>query len=235
MVASLFLINQAWHWHNSFASLINCPHVGCLWRNLLCPRFWYSWTAQGTVSEEEGCRGFSKWIQSTHTCNCKRDGRWHFFSYFTGLYLNRPLWPGSWFRDICSSHWFVLMFFWPVVQDLQKVERYIPLLENLVVRVEAVSNNSQVLQWTSDLRIRWTSVLSSSGPFGLGALKYYRVDSLRYELGMILFLYGGLLRERALEILSTGKAIVLTLIFLPCSGSNSYWFDVQTFNFMFRH
>mgnify|MGYP006973870066 CR=1 FL=1 len=111
MVPLFFLINQAWHLHNSFGSLMDFSHLGCLWRNLLCPRFWYSWTTQGTVSEEEGCRGFSKWIQSAHTCNCKRDGRWHFFSYFTGLFLNRTVWPGSWFRDICSSHLFVLIFF----------------------------------------------------------------------------------------------------------------------------
>lgn len=105
----------------------------------------------------------------------------------------------------------------PILQDLQKVERYIPLLENLVARVEAVSNNAQVSQWTSDLRMRWTSILASSGPFGLAALKYYRVDNLRFELGMVLFLYGGLLRERALEVLSTDLVEAATL-FRKASG-----------------
>lgn len=95
-----------------------------------------------------------------------------------------------------------------MLQDLQKVERYIPLLQNLVVRVESANNNLRVSQWTSELKIRWTSVLASSGPFGLAALKYYRVDNLRFELGMMFFLYGGLLRERALEVISTGKVFL---------------------------
>lgn len=99
----------------------------------------------------------------------------------------------------------------PVLQDLQKVERYIPLLQNLVVRVESANNNLRVSQWTSELKIRWTSVLASSGPFGLAALKYYRVDNLRFELGMMFFLYGGLLRERALEVISTDLVEAATL------------------------
>lgn len=99
----------------------------------------------------------------------------------------------------------------PVLQDLQKVERYIPLLQNLVVRVESANNNLRVSQWTSELKIRWTSVLASSGPFGLAALKYYRVDNLRFELGMLFFLYGGLLRERALEVISTDLVEAATL------------------------
>ncbi|KAH7416057.1 hypothetical protein KP509_14G073100 [Ceratopteris richardii] len=99
----------------------------------------------------------------------------------------------------------------PILQDLQKVERYIPLLQNLMFRVESLDNNAKVSQWTSDLRIRWTSVLTTSGPFGLTALKYYRVDNLRFELALILFLYGGLLRERALEVISTDLVEAATL------------------------
>eukprot|EP00250_Pteridium_aquilinum_P010801 c19633_g1_i1 orf=493-1632(+) len=109
----------------------------------------------------------------------------------------------------------------PILQDLQKVERYIPLLQNLVVRVESASNNALVSQWTSELRIRWTSVLSSSGPFGLAALKYYRVDNLRFELGMVLFLYGGLLRERALEVIMTDLVEAATL-FRKAAGVFQY-------------
>ncbi|MCO5564320.1 hypothetical protein L7F22_017980 [Adiantum nelumboides] len=99
----------------------------------------------------------------------------------------------------------------PILQDLQKVERYIPLLQNLVVRVESSSSNARIPQWTSELKIRWTSVLTSSGPFGLAALKFYRVDNLRFELAMVFFLYGGLLRERALEVLSTDLVEAATL------------------------
>ncbi|MCO5572311.1 hypothetical protein L7F22_026064 [Adiantum nelumboides] len=99
----------------------------------------------------------------------------------------------------------------PILQDVQKVERYIPLLQNLVVRVESSSSNARIPQWTSELKIRWTSVLTSSGPFGLAALKFYRVDNLRFELAMVFFLYGGLLRERALEVLSTDLVEAATL------------------------
>lgn len=100
----------------------------------------------------------------------------------------------------------------PILQDLQKVERYIPLLQNLVIRVEAAANNNaRVSQWTSELKIRWTSALASSGPFGFSAQKFYRVDNLRFELGMVFFLYGGLLRERALEVISTDLVEAATL------------------------
>lgn len=99
----------------------------------------------------------------------------------------------------------------PILQDLQKLERYLPLLENLVIRVQSASNNAQIFQWTTDLKIRWTSVLCGSGPFGLATLRYSRVDNLRYELGMVLFLYGGLLRERALEVLHTDLVEAATL------------------------
>lgn len=99
----------------------------------------------------------------------------------------------------------------PILQDLQKLERYLPLLENLVIHVEAANRSTQIFQWTSNLRIRWTSVILSSGPFGMSASKYFRVDDLRFELGMILFLYGGMLRERALEVLSTDLVEAATL------------------------
>lgn len=84
------------------------------------------------------------------------------------------------------------------------MERYLPLLENLVKCVEEKKDNGQIIQWTTDLQIRWTSPLSGSSGRGLTGPKYFRVDDLRYELGMTFFLYGALLRELALEVLSKG-------------------------------
>ncbi|CAL5419129.1 unnamed protein product [Camellia sinensis] len=87
-------------------------------------------------------------------------------------------------------------------QDLQKLEQYLPLLENLVYHVSLVSDNPRMVRWTSDLKIRWSSALSSSSFFNLTGPKFFEIDNLRYELGMALFLYGALLREWALEVLS---------------------------------
>lgn len=96
-------------------------------------------------------------------------------------------------------------------QELLKLERYIPLLENLVDCVESVKiSKPAVIQWTADLKFRWTSPLSRSGVTGLAGPKFFRVDDLRYELCMILFLYAALLRERALEVLPTGRNFDLT-------------------------
>ncbi|BBN19824.1 hypothetical protein MPTK1_8g13960 [Marchantia polymorpha subsp. ruderalis] len=90
----------------------------------------------------------------------------------------------------------------PIAQDLLKLEGYLPLLENLIECVQAeINNKPQVRQWTVDLRFRWTSPLSGSSVNPLSGPKYYRVDDLRYELCMVLNLFGALLRERALEIL----------------------------------
>lgn len=78
--------------------------------------------------------------------------------------------------------------------------------------VEEKKDNPQIVQWTTDLQLRWTSHLSgSSGRLFTGS-KYYRVDDLRYELGMTFFLYGALLRELAVEVLSTG---MFSIIFCP--------------------
>lgn len=89
----------------------------------------------------------------------------------------------------------------PFQQDIQKVEQYLPLLENLIHHVDLVSNNRQIVQWTSRLKIRWSSTLSSQSFFQLMGPKFYQIDSLQFELGMVLFLYGAFLRERALEVL----------------------------------
>ncbi|ERN05458.1 hypothetical protein AMTR_s00007p00246960 [Amborella trichopoda] len=96
-------------------------------------------------------------------------------------------------------------------QDLYKLDHYIPLLENLVLQVELVGHKDQITQWTSGLKLRWSSVLSSSSIFNLGGPKFFQIDSLRFELGMALFLYGALLRERALELLSSDLVQAATL------------------------
>lgn len=92
-----------------------------------------------------------------------------------------------------------------MAQDIQKVEQYLPLLENLIHHVDLVSNNRQIVQWTSRLKIRWSSTLSSQSFFQLMGPKFYQIDSLQFELGMVLFLYGAFLRERALEVLPAGR------------------------------
>ena len=72
--------------------------------------------------------------------------------------------------------------------------------------MEEKKDNPKIMQWTTDLAIRWTSPLSGSSGRGLTGPKYFRVDDLRYELGMTFFLYGSLLRELALEVLSKGTS-----------------------------
>lgn len=90
-------------------------------------------------------------------------------------------------------------------QDLQKLEQYLPLLENLIFHVDLVCSNHRVVRWISELKIRWSSALSSSSLFNLRGPKFYQIDNLRYELGMTLYLYAALLRERAIEILPAGR------------------------------
>ncbi|KAJ4961297.1 hypothetical protein NE237_021207 [Protea cynaroides] len=87
-------------------------------------------------------------------------------------------------------------------QDLQKLEKYLPLLENLMIHVQSVNNNQIIVRWMSNLKIRWSSILSTSSIFNLMGPKFYNIDSLHFELGMNLFLYGAILRERALEVLT---------------------------------
>ncbi|KAK7306953.1 hypothetical protein VNO77_39603 [Canavalia gladiata] len=88
-------------------------------------------------------------------------------------------------------------------QDIHKIEQYLPLLENLFPYADAISTNTRMAQWTAALKIRWSSALSSSSFFNFKGPKFFQIDNLRFELGMILFLCGGILRERALEVLST--------------------------------
>ncbi|KAJ6431888.1 hypothetical protein OIU84_019211 [Salix udensis] len=60
-----------------------------------------------------------------------------------------------------------------------------------------------MVQWTSQLKIRWSSATSSSSFFDLRGPKFFQINNLRFELVMIHFHYGATLRERALEFLST--------------------------------
>ncbi|KAG6625808.1 hypothetical protein I3843_15G003700 [Carya illinoinensis] len=90
-----------------------------------------------------------------------------------------------------------------VQQDLQRLEGYLPLLENLIFHIDLIGSNGQMVRWTSDLKIRWSSALSSSSFFNLLGPKFFQIDNLRFELGMTLFLYGAILRERASEVLPT--------------------------------
>lgn len=87
------------------------------------------------------------------------------------------------------------------------MEQYLPLLENLVYHVGLVCDNPRMVRWTSDLKIRWSSALSSSSFFFLTGPKYFRIDNLQFELGMTLFLYGAMIREWASEVLSVGKEL----------------------------
>ncbi|KAL7110528.1 hypothetical protein ACP275_05G031600 [Erythranthe tilingii] len=84
-------------------------------------------------------------------------------------------------------------------QDIQKVESYLPLLENLVRHIDLNQGYPQVKRWISELKIRWCSGLIQPSIFQ--GTKFYQINDVRFELVMTLFVYGTLLRERALEIL----------------------------------
>ncbi|KAI8539199.1 hypothetical protein RHMOL_Rhmol09G0162700 [Rhododendron molle] len=106
-------------------------------------------------------------------------------------------------------------------KDLHKLEQYLPLLENLVYHVSLVSDNPRMVRWTSELKIRWSSALSSSSFFFLTGPKYFRIDSLQFELGMALFLYGAVIREWASEVLSVDLVQSATL-FRKAAGVYHY-------------
>lgn len=92
-----------------------------------------------------------------------------------------------------------------MTQDLQKVEKYLPLLENLVFYVDCIGSNFKMVQYTSELKIRWSSALNSSSFFNFGGPKFYQINNLQFELFMTLFLYAAKLRQRSVEILATGR------------------------------
>ncbi|KAF5751940.1 pH-response regulator protein palA/RIM20 isoform X2 [Tripterygium wilfordii] len=84
---------------------------------------------------------------------------------------------------------------------LHKLEQYLPLLENFISHVDLVSSNSHMVKWIPELKIRWSSALGSSSLFSLMGPKFFQIDNVRFELGMTLFFYGSILRERASEFL----------------------------------
>ncbi|XP_009782207.1 uncharacterized protein LOC107815791 isoform X2 [Nicotiana tabacum] len=88
-------------------------------------------------------------------------------------------------------------------QNIQKVEQYLPILGNLIHHVNLVGDNPKMVRWISDLKIRWSSALTSSSFFQLNGPKLYQMDNLHSELAMTLFVLGALFRDRALEVLST--------------------------------
>ncbi|XP_070055805.1 uncharacterized protein [Nicotiana tomentosiformis] len=88
-------------------------------------------------------------------------------------------------------------------QNIQKVEQYLPLLGNLMHHVNLVGDNPKMVRWISDLKIRWSSALTSSSFFQLNGPKFYQMDNFHSELAMTLFVLGALFRDRALEVLST--------------------------------
>ncbi|CAK9176222.1 unnamed protein product [Ilex paraguariensis] len=106
-------------------------------------------------------------------------------------------------------------------QDVQRLEQYLPLLENLVHYVDLIGDNSRMVYCTLDLKIRWSSALASSPFFNLMGPKFFQIDSLRFELGMALFLYGALLREWASEVLTEDMVQSATL-FRKAAGVYHY-------------
>ncbi|GMH01869.1 hypothetical protein Nepgr_003708 [Nepenthes gracilis] len=97
-------------------------------------------------------------------------------------------------------------------QDLQKLEQYFPLLENLIFHADSISNRQSINKWISDLKISWTSTLGSSSFLQFTGPKYFQIDSLQFELGMSLSLYGAIIRERAFELLSEDLVQSATLL-----------------------
>uniref|UniRef100_A0A2P2KX83 Uncharacterized protein n=1 Tax=Rhizophora mucronata TaxID=61149 RepID=A0A2P2KX83_RHIMU len=87
-------------------------------------------------------------------------------------------------------------------QERLRLEQYLPLLENFISHADFISGNSQMVLWTSQLKIRWSSALSSWSLFNLTGPKFFQIDNLRFELSMNLFLYGAILWERASELLA---------------------------------
>ncbi|CAL2232221.1 unnamed protein product [Prunus armeniaca] len=50
-------------------------------------------------------------------------------------------------------------------QVLHNLEMYLPLLENLIFHVGMISDFGQIVRWNSELKMQWTSALSSSSFF----------------------------------------------------------------------
>ncbi|KAH6763001.1 hypothetical protein C2S52_020434 [Perilla frutescens var. hirtella] len=106
-------------------------------------------------------------------------------------------------------------------QDIQKLESYLPLLENFIHHINLNAKNRQVMYWVTEFKMRWSSVLSPSSLFNLQGPKFYQVNDMYFELGMSLFLYGALLRERAFQVLSSDLVQSATL-FRKAAGVYNY-------------
>ncbi|KAL7132534.1 hypothetical protein ABFS83_12G080500 [Erythranthe nasuta] len=107
-------------------------------------------------------------------------------------------------------------------QDIQKLEDYLPSLENLVHHLNVRAKNRTMLSWISDLKIRWSSVLTSSSMFNLGGPKLYQVNDINFELGMSLFLYGAILRDRAFQVLLSSDLVQSAALLRKAAGVYSY-------------
>ncbi|KAI3744299.1 hypothetical protein L1987_57377 [Smallanthus sonchifolius] len=106
-------------------------------------------------------------------------------------------------------------------QDIQKLELYLPLLENLVQHVDLIGDDPRVISWTSNLKIRWTSPLSQSSFFNLMGPRFFQIDKLQFELGIVLFFYGAQIREWASQVLVTDLVQSATL-FRKAAGVYHY-------------
>ncbi|KAL3636106.1 hypothetical protein CASFOL_020653 [Castilleja foliolosa] len=106
-------------------------------------------------------------------------------------------------------------------QDIQKLECYLPLLENLVHHITCNGKTYQLFCWISKLQIRWSSGLTQPSVFNIHGPKFYQVDDMYFELGMSLFIYGALLRERAHEILASDM-VQSTTLFRKAAGVYNY-------------
>ncbi|KAL9305996.1 putative BRO1 domain-containing protein [Arabidopsis thaliana] len=81
-------------------------------------------------------------------------------------------------------------------QDLHKLGEYLPLLCNLVHYTDKIKR-------VSSLKIRWSSGLISQTLIQRTCLKFFQVDNIMFEFGMVRFVYAVKLRERAMELVST--------------------------------
>ncbi|CAN6446107.1 unnamed protein product [Victoria cruziana] len=106
-------------------------------------------------------------------------------------------------------------------RDLQTLEHYLPLLENLVLQIDKIGNKNCVFRWISELKLRWTSANNAPSVLNLGTSKFFQINNLRFELGMVLFLYGALSRQSALEAMSQDLAESCTL-FRKAAGVYNY-------------
>ncbi|XP_031098672.1 vacuolar protein-sorting protein BRO1 [Ipomoea triloba] len=102
-------------------------------------------------------------------------------------------------------------------QNIKNLEQYLPLLENLIGCVDLIKGHPRVVGWVSDLKITWSSPLTSSSFFNNRSPKLHQINDLRFELGMALFLYGALLQDLAREVLCT-DLVQSTSLFRKAAG-----------------